>query len=85
MPIVFHLARISFLFGQKTLLAIKGKAVSSRDTPHGVTRSFEKMKMFNYFVPKDGLPNPRGSLSSVINSQAISSTNRAVEAELAIL
>ena len=41
--------------------------------------------LFNYFVPKDGLPNPRGSLSSVINSQAISSANRAVEAELAIL
>ena len=41
--------------------------------------------LFNYFVPKDGLPNPRGSLSSVINSQAISSANRAVEAELEIL
>ena len=41
--------------------------------------------LFNYFVPKDGLRNPRGLLSSVINSQAISSANRAVEAELAIL
>ena len=54
--------------------------------PHGATRSFEKMNiLFNYFIPKDGLPNPRGSLCSAINSQAISSNNRAVEAELAIL
>ena len=43
------------------------------------------LKNEHVVVPKDGLPNPGGSLSSVINSQAISSANRAVEAELAIL
>ena len=32
MPIVFHVARISFLFRQENLSAIKGKAGSSHDT-----------------------------------------------------
>ena len=32
MPIVFHVARISFLFGRENLSALKGKAVSSCDT-----------------------------------------------------
>ena len=93
MPIVFHLARISLLFRRENLQAIKGKAVSSRDTTScensqftSWCHSFEKMNMlFNYIVPKDGLPNPRGSLCSAINSLAISSNSRAVEAELAIL
>ena len=39
--------------------------------------------LFNYFKLNDGLPNPRGSLSSIIGSQAISSANREVEEELA--
>ena len=39
--------------------------------------------LFNYFKLNDGLPNPRGPLSSIIGSQAISSANREVEAELA--
>ena len=65
------------------------------NSPRGGTCSFEKMNMlFNYFIPKDGLPidyiiyglhNPRESLSSAINSQGISSANRTVEAELAVL
>ena len=41
--------------------------------------------LFNHFVPRDGLPNPRGLVTSAINSQAISSANRAAEAELAML
>ena len=73
MPIVFHLARISFLFRRENLSSIKEKAVSSCDTivnsPRSATRSFEKMNtLFNYVIPKDGLPNPRGSLSSAIAS-----------------
>ena len=32
------------------------------NSPSGATHSFEKINtLFNYFVPKDGLPNPRGS------------------------
>ena len=53
------------------------------NSPRGAIRSLEEMNMlFNYFVLTDGLPNLRGLLSSTINSQAISSANRAVEAEL---
>ena len=39
--------------------------------------------LFNYFKLNDGLPNQRGPLSSFIGSQAISSANIEVEAELA--
>ena len=39
--------------------------------------------LFNYFKLNDSLPNPRGPLSSIIGSQAISSANREVEADLA--
>ena len=55
------------------------------NSPRDVTRSFEIMNTFNYYVPKDGSPNPRGPLSSAINLQAISSANRAAEAALVIL
>ena len=58
------------------------------NSPCGATCSFEKNEhtvLFNYFVPKDCLRNPRGSLSSAINSQTISSANRVVETELAML
>ena len=71
MPIVFHLARISLLFRQENLKAIKGKAVSSSDNTSCDNSQFTswchtfvwKMNtLFNYFVPKDGLPSPRGLL-----------------------
>ena len=59
---------------------IKEECIWSRD----ITSWFVKMNtLFNYFKLNDGLPNPRGPLSSLIGSQAISSANREVEAELA--
>ena len=56
------------------------------NSPRSATCLFDKINtLFNYFISKDGLPNPRGSLSSGINSQTIYSSNRAAEAELGIM
>ena len=40
------------------------------------------MSLLNYFKRKDGLPDPRGTLSAVVPSKSIASANRAVEVEL---
>ena len=40
------------------------------------------MSLLNYFKRKDGLPNPRGTLSAVVPSKSIASASRAVEEEL---
>ena len=40
------------------------------------------MSLLNYFKRKDGLPNPRGTLSAVLPSKSIASANRAVKEEL---
>ena len=40
------------------------------------------MTLRQYFQPRDGLPDPKGSLSSILTSKAISSANREVEAAL---
>jgi len=37
------------------------------------------MSIRSYFKPKDGLPDPKGSLSSCLPSQAIALANKEVE------
>ena len=37
------------------------------------------MSILNYFKPRDGLPDPKGSLSSCLSSQAIAAINKEVE------
>ena len=37
------------------------------------------MSIRSYFKPKDGLPDPKGSLSSILPSQAIALANKEVE------
>ena len=37
------------------------------------------MSLLNYFKPRDGLPNSRGSLSAVVPSEAIALANKTVE------
>ena len=37
------------------------------------------MSILSYFKPKDGLPDPNGSLSSILPSQAIALANKEVE------
>ena len=37
------------------------------------------MLILSYFKPKDGLPDPKGSLSSILPSQAIALANKEVE------
>ena len=38
-----------------------------------------EMSILSYFKPKDGLPDPKGSLSSILPSQAIALANKEVE------
>ena len=38
------------------------------------------MSILKYLRPKDGLPDPNGSLSAVVNPQAIARANKEVEA-----
>ena len=40
------------------------------------------MSLLQYFKSKDGLPDPRGELSSSVTSRAISRANIEVQAEL---
>ena len=42
-------------------------------------RDRSAMSLLQYFKPTNGLPNPRGTLSSHVNSSAIASANREVE------
>ena len=37
------------------------------------------MSILSYFKPKDGLSDPKGSLSSILPSQAIALANKEVE------
>ena len=50
------------------------------------TRAFSKISLLIYFKSassKDGLPNPRGSLSAVVPPQAMSLANQEVQQTLA--
>ena len=38
-----------------------------------------RMSIRKYFKPKDGLPDPKGSLSCILPSQAIAVANKEVE------
>ena len=40
------------------------------------------MSMYNYFAVKDGLPDPKGSLSSQVSSRPIALANKEVKKEL---
>ena len=41
------------------------------------------MSILKYLRPKDGLPDPHGSLSSVVSPRAITRANQEIEAVLA--
>ena len=60
MPIVLHVARISFLFTQENLSAIKGKAVSSSDTASCDTSQFTSWcHMLQYLLFRVSQPHNR--------------------------
>ena len=41
--------------------------------------AFENLALLRYFKPFDGLPNPKGPLTSSISSQAIAAANKEVQ------
>ena len=49
----------------------------------GAWLAFAVMSLLKYFKQKDGLPDPKGSLSHTVPSRAIARANREVEVELA--
>ena len=45
--------------------------------------TFAEMSILRYFKPKDSLPDPKGSLSTSMSSEAIESANREVREAMA--
>ena len=45
--------------------------------------TFAEMSILRYFKPKDSLPDPKGSLSASMSSEAIASANQEVQEAMA--